>query len=228
MTREEYIEDIKTTLGAPVVELATESIIGNQVDKAFREISRFITETRFKTVSYSKGPIDTSDLGINSVIQLFRTSNPSRVADISDIYSLSTINTAGTSSVNLLLSDYLYRTQLNQLKSTMSTDLDFTFDKDEQKLYVATFYPIPQALTIVYIPEFRDVSEVTERYWVTLILRLALAFTKEAEGRVRSKYKLSSSLYTLDGDQLVSEGITERDAVRQELSDNNDIAFPMD
>ena len=228
MTREEYIQDIKTALGAPVVELATEATIGYQVDKAFREVSRFITETRFKTVSYSSGPIDTSEMGINSVIQLFRTSNPSRIADISDIYSLSTINTAGTSSTNLLLSDYLYRTQLNQLKSTMSTDLDFTFDKDEQKLYVATFYPRPQALTIVYIPEFKDVSEIKEMYWITLILRLALAFAKEAEGRVRSKYKLSSSLYSLDGDQLVSEGITERDAIRQELSDNNDIAFPMD
>lgn len=228
MTREEYIEDIKITLGAPVVKIHVEANIGLYVDKAFREVSRFITETRFKTVNYSNGPIDTKDLGINTVVQLFRTHNPSRVPDLSDIYSLTTINTANVSSTNLILSDYVYRTQLNQLKSEMTTDLDFTFDKDDQKLYVNTFYPKPQRLTIVYIPEFRDVSEVHEMFWITYIQRLALAFAKEAEGRVRSKYELSSSLYKLDGDSLISEGITERDAVRQELVENSDIAFPMD
>ena len=228
MTREEYIEDIKISLGAPIVEVEIVELLGLLVDKAFREVSRFITETRFKTVNYSGAPIDTSDMRINTVIGLLRTSNPSRVADITDVYALATLNVANASSTNLLLSDYLYRTQMNQLKSTISTDLDFTYDKEDRKLYVNTFYPKPSAITIVYIPEFRDVSEVTEMYWVNLIQRLALAFSKEALGRVRGKYELSSSLYKLDGDKLLSEGITERDAVRQELSDNNDLAFPMD
>lgn len=228
MTREEYIQDIKLSLGAPIVEVEIESLLGMLVDKAFREISRFITETRFKTVTYTGAPIDTTDMKINTVIGLLRTSNPSRVADITDVYALSTLNVANASSTNVLLSDYLYRTQMNQLKSTISTDLDFTYDKADNKLYVNTFYPKPSALTIVYIPEFSDVSEVTEMYWINLIQRLSLAFSKEALGRVRGKYELSSSLYKLDGDKLLSEGITERDAVRQELSDNNDLAFPMD
>lgn len=228
MTREEYIEDIKISLGAPIVEVEIEELLGLLVDKAFREVSRFITETRFKTVTYVGAPIDTSVMKINTVIGLLRTSNPSRVADITDVYALSTLNVANASSTNVLLSDYLYRTQMNQLKSTISTDLDFTYDKEDRKLYVNTFYPTPSALTIVYIPEFVDVSEVTEMYWINLIQRLALAFSKEALGRVRGKYELSSSLYKLDGDKLLSEGITERDAVRQELSDNNDLAFPMD
>lgn len=229
MTREEYINDIKITLGSPTVKIETDdNVIGQLVDKAFREISRFITETRYVTIPYSKNGIDVSSYKINTVISILRTNNPSRVADITDVYALSSLNNASSSSTNLLLSDYLYRTQLNQLKSTISTDLDFTYDTEDKILYVNTFYPTPDRITLIYIPEFEDVSDVKEMFWINYIQRLSLAFVKEAVGRIRSKYELSSSLYKLDGGNLISEGITERDAVRQELNDNSDLAFPID
>lgn len=229
MTREEYIQDIKISLGSPVVKVELDdNFIGQLVDKAFREISRYVTETRLVTVSYSESGIDTTPYNINTVVQIFRTSNPSRVADFTDIYSLGSLNTANSSSTNLLLSDYLYRTQLHQLKSTITTDLDFTYDKDEKKLYINTFYPRPTKITIAYIPEFKDVSEIKEMFWINYIQRLSLAFCKESLGRVRSKYDLSSSLYKLDGGQLVSEGLSEQATIRQELIENSDLAFPID
>ena len=226
MTREEYVEDIKISLGSPVVDVEVEGIIGKLVDKAFREVRRYIVETKFLTLPYSTGGIDLSEYHVDSIIQIFRTRNPNRVADFSDIYALSSVYNANVNSTNLMMSDYLYRTQLHQLKSAMSTDLDFTYDKPI--LHVNTFYPRPDSITIAYIPEFRDVSEVKEQFWINYIQRLSLAFVKESLGRVRGKYKLSSSLYTLDGDTLVSEGIAERDAVRAELNDLSDVVFPMD
>lgn len=227
MTREEYINDIKISLGAPVVDVEIESIMGQLVDKAFREISRFITEARFITVPYANA-IDVSDYKINSVMQIFRTDNPSRVGDFSDIFALGAINIGNLSSSSLLMSSYYYRTQMNQLKSTMKTDMEFTYDKAAKTLYVDSFYPPPGKITIVYIPEYKDVSDVTEMFWINYIQRLSLAFCKEALGRVRGKYNLSSSLYSLDGDTLLSEGIAERDAVREELVENSDLAFPID
>lgn len=228
MTRDEYVEDIKLSLGAPVVEIEIEEILPQIVDKAFREITRFITDTQYVTVPYTKAPIDTTGCKINSVVQIFRTANPSRVGDFTDVYSLSSLNVAYSSSTNLLLSDYLYRTQMNQLKSTITTDLDFTYDKEANRLYINTFYPNPTKVTIAYIPEFEDVSEVKETFWINYIQRLALAFAKISLGRVRSKYELSSSLYKLDGNQLIQEGISERDAIREELVENSDLVFPMD
>lgn len=226
MRREEYIEDVKISLGAPVVDIEVEQIIGKLVDKAFREVSRYIVETKFLTLPYTTNGIDLTKYHVDSIIQIFRTRNPNRVADFSDIYALSSVYNANTTSTNLMMSDYLYRTQLHQLKSAMSTDLDFTYDKPI--LHVATFYPKPDMITIAYIPEFTDVSDVKEQFWINYIQRLALAFTKESLGRVRGKYKLTSSLYTLDGDTLVSEGIAERDAIRAELNDLSDVVFPMD
>lgn len=228
MTREEYIEDIKISLGAPVVNIEIEEILGKLVDKAFREVRRYVTETHFVTVPYSTTGIDVSKYHIDTVEYIFRTQNPARTTDFTDIYTLSTINTGNSSPVNLLLSDYLYRTQMTQIKNTISTDLDYTYDKAAQKLYINTVYPIPQSLTIVYIPEFKDVSDIKENYWINYVQRLSLAFAKETLGRVRGKYDLSSSLYKLDGSTLLQEGISERDTVRQELNENSDIAFPID
>lgn len=228
MTRTEYIEDVKLSLGAPIVEVEIDELIGPLVDKAFREIRRFITETRYKTIPYSRTGMDVREYGIDAVIQVLRTQNPARTVDFTDIYTLSTVNTVNSSSVNLLLSDYLYRTQMSQVKNTISTDLDFTYDKHNQKLYVNVTYPIPQMITLVYVPVFKDVSEVHEPFWQTYIQRLALAFCKETLGRVRGKYELSSSLYKLDGDQLIQEGLSEQATIRQELEENVDIVYPID
>ena len=229
MTREEMIAEIKIDLGAPVIELENESMLGDIVDLSFREVKRYITETYYCTLPYQHGIIDTSGCKINTIVQVFRAKNPSRVLDdLTGIYSVTTLNAAYTSSTNVLLSDYFYRTQLHQLKSTISTDLDFTYDKEEEKLYVNTFYPKPVKLTLAYIPEFEDVSEVREQYWINLIKRLALANAKITLGRIRGKYELSSSLYKLDGSQILSEGIAERDEVRRLLDENSDLVFPID
>lgn len=227
MTREEYIEDIKISLGAPIVDVEVESLLGKIVDKAFREVRRYIVDTCFVTIPYNSTGINVGKYKIDSVVQVFRTKNPSQSLNLEDIYTISAMNPSAT-SVNLYMSDYLYRTQLNQIKNTMSTDLDYTYDKESQILYINAVYPKPQYVTLAYVPVLEDVSDIKESYWENYVQRLSLAFAKETLGRVRGKYELSSSLYKLDGPQLISEGISERDAIRQELSENSDIVFPID
>lgn len=228
MTREEYIEDVKISLGAPIVDIEIEELLGKLVDKAFREVRKYITETRFVTVPYSTQGINVRKYGIDTIVQVLRTQNSTRAKDLADVYTLSAANIGSNSPSSLLLSDYSARVRVTQVKNTMSTDLDHTYDTETQMLYVNANYPIPSNITLVYVPKFKDVSDVTEDHWISYIQRLSLAFAKESLGRVRGKYDLSSSLYKLDGDQLLSEGIAERDAVRQELKDDSDIVFPMD
>lgn len=231
MTVEEYVEDIKLNLGAPVVEVEIEDYISKLVQKAFREVSRYIVDTRYVTVPYSRC-IDTSEINakIDSVISVIRTSNPTMTTDLQDAFSLSMYSAGGISSAAStgLLNNITTRMQVHQLKSTMTTDMDFTYDNADNKLYVSCFYPYPSKVTIVYSVKLTDVEQVTNQYWINYINRLGLAFTKEALGRIRGKYDLSSSLYKLDGDTLLSEGIAERDAIRAELNENSDIAFPID
>ena len=230
MTREEYVDDILISLGAHIVDVENEEFLGKIVDKAFREVKRFIVKATYMTVPYQKvGGIDLSSYKVDSVIQIFRTANPGLVYDPTDVFSMSALSSAnGVSAGSTILNDYMYRTQLNQLKSTISTDLDFTFDPDTKKLHVNTYFPSPTQLTLVYVPEFSDVSEIKEQYWINYIQRLSLAFAKESLGKIRGKYELSSSLYKLDGASLTSEGIQERDQIRAELTENTDLMFPID
>ena len=57
---------------------------------------------------------------------------------------------------------------------------------------------------------------------------MATAHTKIVLGRIRSKYKQSNALWTLDGDQLLQEGLTELTALRETLEANSTIFFPED
>ena len=90
----------------------------------------------------------------------------------------------------------------------------------EEKLYLYAQYPLPTSITIQYIPEFKDVSEVYTPYWISYLKRLSVAYTKETEGRIRSKYTLNSGTYNLDGNTLLSEAASELQQIRTELNEN--------
>ena len=109
---------------------------------------------------------------------------------------------------------------INQVRNTLSTDLDWQYDEAEEKLYLYAQYPLPTSITIQYIPEFKDVSEVYTPYWISYLKRLSVAYTKETEGRIRSKYTLNSGTYNLDGNTLLSEATSELQQIRTELNEN--------
>ena len=66
-------------------------------------------------------------------------------------------------------------------------------------------------------------EDIREDYWETQLRKLSLGMCKVVLGRIRSKYKSSSSKFELDGDTLLSEGNAEIQNVRQFLDDNKDI-----
>jgi ribosomal protein L10 len=57
---------------------------------------------------------------------------------------------------------------------------------------------------------------------------MAVAQTKVAVGRVRSKFKQSNALWVLDGDSLLEEGKTELTNLRQELKDSTQLVYGID
>ena len=112
--------------------------------------------------------------------------------------------------------------------NTISTDLDFVWDAHKEELSVAINPPYTNQLTIEYIPDYQSVEEITEVYWVDIILKLATAYAKQVIGRIRSKYTLNSSQYSLDGEALLAEAKEEIAEITTFLRDNVDLAFPID
>lgn len=225
MKMEMYVHDILLSLGNPILDIEIKDSIDEIVDMAFREVRHYITDTRTLTIPYSNKMHIDDDIPINSVVYIMRTSTPNRISDFQDIMYL---NSRRGTMQYVSLTDYNRAMLTNQMKNTISTDLEFYWDKDNRDLYVNANYPIPSSISVVYIPEYKSVEDVKESFWENLIKRLALAMTKETLGRIRGKYTLNSATYNLDADQLLSESQQELQEIRTYLNENSDMLLPID
>ena len=94
------------------------------------------------------------------------------------------------------------------------------YDKVGEKLYINISGNIPKNITVEYIPRLDSVDEVVSDFWQDMLIRLAVANTKATVGRVRTKFKQSNALWTLDGDSLLEEGNTEYKELRADFEKN--------
>lgn len=223
-SKEDYIEYISKILGSSVVTIENQDDIGFFVDSAFNEIKNHITDIKTMTIPY-QNVIDLTDKKVANVIYILRghnVSGPGGFQDVMYIYSRqSALNT-------YTLTDYARSLMSIQNKNALATDLDFHFDKSNEKLYVYAQQALPTNITIVYTPDYESVEEITEPFWQDLIRRLALALTKESIGRIRGKYDLGSSTYKLDGNTLLAEAKEEQKEIREYLISNTDMLLPID
>ena len=52
----------------------------------------------------------------------------------------------------------------------------------------------PDKITVEYIPRFDSVEEITSDYWIDMVMRLSVALTKVALGRIRTRYTQTNAL----------------------------------
>lgn len=224
MTMEEYKFEIESSLGAPIVEVEIKPYIENYVNRAFKELKRYISTPYFTTLPYTGTAIDLSSYNVYSVINVMR-SEPTygTFMQDADVFSLA------SSYYNMNnIENYANRMLILQQRNTISTDLDFIWNADNKTLYISTNPPFPPALTIQYTKDYKSVEEVKDPYWTDILLRLAIAYSKQALGRVRGKYKLNGAQYDLDGDTLIAEANQEIVDIRTHLITNCDVVYPID
>lgn len=233
-------EEVRLELTGDVVDLELSDVsLTKIISKCLREIQRYIDTVSMVTVPFSKC-IDVSQYKISAVIGVRRsegymsqtdTSNDNLVMDpmyASQWQIMSGIGTANMSSIKDYTYNYASWNTLLQIKNTTSTDLAFHFDKISNKLYINISSNLPETITILFVPRFDDVSQITSDFWIDVLIRMAVAETKIAVGRVRSKFKQSNALWVLDGDTLLQEGTTELTALRQELKDSTQLVYGID
>jgi hypothetical protein len=229
MKREQYIQDIILQLGGQGVkiELMENDQISKLLDLSLSELQAYINITKLATLQYAPC-IDLSECAVQTVQQVFRTDsyNDTGSNELLDAIYLSFSALKGWSTDSM--SQYRSYLRTQQIKNTLKTDLSFRWDEMEKKLYVSANYPMPNRITIQYIPLFKDVEEINSTYWEDKLRRLALAHCKIVLGRIRGKYTLSNAPYTLDADTLLEEGNNELKDIRDQLQNNNDLVLPID
>lgn len=240
MKREEYISIITAQLGAPILDIElTDADIGKIIDVAFKELNNYIDTTYFETVTYTGPCIDVSKLKVKAVLYVTRGTLTTNNANFTNSNQLlfgtnylitnkySTMNGYKGTTSNLM-SGYITSLLYQQIRNTIEQDLDFTFDKRSQKLYLVQQIPASNQITIVYNKILENVEEIEDEYWINYMIRLGLAYVKQTLGRIRSKYKMTSAPYELDGDTLLNEAQSELSEIREFLRSNDNLIFPID
>lgn len=231
-------EEVRLELTGDVLDLElSDASLTKIVNKSLREIQRYIDTVALATVPFSKC-IDVSNLKVSSVIGVRRSEGYMVEADAEN--ATATMDPMYASQWQMLsglgnlhnMTDYAYNyaswNTVLQIKNTTSTDLAFHFDKMSNKLYINISSNLPESITIMYIPRFDDVSQITSDFWIDNLIRLAVANSKIAVGRVRSKFKQSNALWSLDGDTLLQEGTTELTALREKLEASSQLVYGID
>lgn len=224
---------LKLTGGVLTLELDDSSLTA-VINAAFREVQRYIDETKIVTIPFSRC-IDMTPYKVNAVTNIYRSNSY-----ISDANQEGMIDPMAASQWQLLsgtgnlynFSDFAYNyaswNTLMQIRNTTSTDLAFRYDATSKKLYINIVTNNPETITVEYVPRYDDVSQVVSDYWIDVIIRLAVAIAKVTVGRIRSRYKQNNALWDQDGELLLSEGNAELADLREKLLANSQLVYPID
>jgi hypothetical protein len=225
MTLQEIVQQVSFMLGNPSNINVEDLQVEQAVLISFRELKRYMKTPVDKTVPFMHR-LDLVQLGIKTkkVINVqaayprigltqstIDSGNVFQVAAAVNVYSA----IGQTSSLNI--DPIMTEMAMAQVRNTLATDFQWRYDIDNQVVYVARREPMPTHVTITYMPDYQDVSEIQNDTWLDYLIRMSEANMKKALGRSRSKYKVEGSNVTLDGDQLLQEANTELEAIRQEL-----------
>lgn len=232
-----YIDEIKLKLTGGVVHLELDDATLQRVlDSTMREVQRYIDTTKLITIPY-KQCIDMTQYKPNSVSRVYRSTG---FVDTSSAGGVSTADPMQISYWQIVSGggnlynfqnyayDYASWNTLLQIRNTTSTDMAFQFDKSTNYLYINVASNFPTSVTIEYVPQYVSVEEITSDFWTDIIMRMSLATSKILLGRIRSKYKQSNALWSMDGDQLLQEGTEELKELRTTLQKYSQLTYPMD
>lgn len=225
MTMQEIVDEVSFMLGLPANDMVENMQIERAVLIAFRELKRYIKTPEEKTVPFATR-IKLSDVGIHTVKVLnvqaayprigltmssIDSGNVFQVAAAVNVYS----GIGNTTSINI--DPIMNEMAMAQVRNTLSTDFQWDYDSGNDVVYCTHRDPRPAAVTIRYVPDYKDVSEIVNTTWTDYLIRLSEAHMKRALGRTRSKYKIAGSNVELDGDTLLQEADADLTKIREEL-----------
>lgn len=225
MTLADIVDQVSFSLGIPADNTTESANVEKAALIAFRELKRYIKKSVDKTVPYSRR-IDLVNLGINTLkvtrvkpaypriglsLNSFDSANVFQVAAAVNTYSA----VGTTSGVNI--DPIVTEMARAQVRNTLATDFQWSYDSLNQVIYCAHRAPIPTHVTISYVPDFKDVSEITSDTLIDYLVRLTEAHMKKSWGRSRTKYTIEGSNVTLDGEILLQEANEEFAKIREEL-----------
>lgn len=202
MNRAEWVDEIKTMLGYPIVDIEiTDDMIEKQITKAIKKVIPYLNsveifETSTKVTKFT-------DKLVYAVVRVSSTQQSSYVTGLdSSLYGSYFIYTNNSENLNRnLVSNQIYNYYANEISETVDA-VGFRLIGDT--LYIDG----GQAPYTVEAITEQSVRNMPENY-LTWCFEYSLALVKIILGTIRSKVKITGSPVELDGADMKSEGTTK-------------------
>ena len=204
LNKSKLLEDVKTRLGWPVVDLAiTDAMISKQVDTAIDKIVPYLNNIEVLTV-YGK-TVKFNHHKVYAVLRVTSSENDSEVnLDKAVNYGFYVVNNNRSLVDCAVWNYYCQSTQddLNPIGFRLIGDTLFIDGGNSP-------------FTVEAITE-NSIATMTEDY-VNWVLDYSVALVKCIEGEIRSKVKITGMPVETNGSELKQEGITEKAALEEKL-----------
>jgi hypothetical protein len=239
MKLDDILSEIKIELTGYILDMEiTDETLVSIVNKALRELARYIDETTMISVPFAS----CIDLDgeffrekVSSIVKVYRTeglgNSSGGISVMNDPLQMAQFAIFSNGGTMYSLQDYVMNyaswATTNQIKNTMSTELTFKEDRHNKKLYINK-QNAPSMVTIEYIPKLTSVEDIQSDYWIDILIKYCVALTKIVLGRIRTRFTQSNALWTQDGDKILEEGNTELKELREILRVNSNMVFLLD
>lgn len=216
MEIQELVDIIKADMGGDVISLGISDLtIKMKIEEALRKVSAYSPRVVVESldVEGDKVQLPEGTIAVHAVLSVRDPVNLRRGEDNDiDIFSVNTYILNRTE-----VDPFLYLLQRNELDSLINfVELtDWYFEKDSRVLYL-NYYDRPK-VTVKYLKKYTDLSEVSEDDILDFVKNYALALCKITEGNIRRKLQQAPGAMLLDGDSMVSEGTSEKQALEESL-----------
>lgn len=213
----DLIDDIKTNLGAPVVSLyISDEQIEKLIKSAVRKCSSKACPTFLITLNAGGGVLDLSKYDVDTVKNVFSA-------------DLSSGGCSGSCDICSKLCDYRGYSDLMTERSRLYDRLAINLSRAEMDKLEMRDWKFSEGMlyldnysgpiTVEYIK--KNISfEDLDSGWRSFVERYSLALVKITEGRIRSKFKMSSGVFEIESDELISEGNSDLQELETQLNEN--------
>ena len=240
--RRDIIEDCMIVLGYPVITLyITQYQIDKLIDFATRKCESKACMPHLALINVGNGVVDVSQYDVEAVRQIYEgniggsggcaklVADPDSdggggnlamgPCDICDqLCRYRGYSMMDSPDGKKMLYDYIaYNMARSEMRNLILTD--WYLDPTSNKLYIDGYGGL---VTMEYVKAHSTFEEISrEAYWRQWIRDYTIALVKITEGRIRSKYKISSGVFEIEADELISEGNNDKQELEQKLTDGD-------
>lgn len=204
---------IETMLGKSKVSIELQDDDFHEIiQQALEKLRPYYSGVRYIQVNGANSPIDVSSHNIIDVIAVYDTGNEG----IPQLQSQMFLNPGVFVYNENFRNNYISYLTYSKLAATYQ-DLNkssWKYDSVHHLLYLNKKKP----MVLKCLVELRAVTDIEEQsHWVAWFKDYSLALAKILVGRMRSKYTLSNGQYQLDGNQILQEGLSDKQRLEDEM-----------